>query len=180
LHARPDRSAPILGFAAWSGTGKTTLLKSLIPELRRRGIRVGLMKHAHHGFEIDHPGKDSYELRHAGASPVLVTSSRRRALVTERPEPRDPVLEEELAHFDSRGVDLILVEGFRDAAIPKIVLYRRGHAEGRPSLHDEDVNVVAVATDDPAAAEGGVPVLDINDPAAVAEFIVRDFLGKAA
>lgn len=166
----PLREVRILGFAAYSGTGKTTLLKSLIPLLKKRGLRVGVVKHAHHSFEIDRPGKDSFELRKAGASPVMLSSSRRRAIITEHDTPREPHLVEELQHFDHTELDLILVEGFKNEPIPKIELHRP--ALGKPLLYPRDKCIIALATDqkerfDPAP----LPVLDLNDPWQVADFI---------
>jgi molybdopterin-guanine dinucleotide biosynthesis protein B len=165
---------PVLGFAAFSGTGKTTLLRKLISLLRQKGLRVGLIKHAHHGFDIDHPGKDSHELRHAGASPVLITSSIRRAIITERPVPRDPVLAEELACFDTTDVDLILVEGFKRERFPKIELYRP--ALGKPLLFPEDETIIAIATDAELPLQAIIPLLDLNQPEEIADFILQRFL----
>lgn len=164
---------PVLGFAAFSGTGKTTLLVRLIPLLARRGLRIAMIKHAHHDFDIDIPGKDSYELRKAGARQVLVASDRRRALVTETDPPREPSLEELVAALDLDTVDLVLVEGFRHLAFPRIELHRP--ALGHPLLCREDSSIIAVASD-AAPACGGLPVLDINHPAGIADFIV-DWLG---
>lgn len=165
---------PIIGFAAYSGTGKTTLLRCLIPLLKARHLRVGLIKHSHHSFEIDHPGKDSYELRRIGASPVMLCSALRRAMVTERPTPQDPRLDEELAYFDQDAVDLILVEGFKRERFPKIELCRP--ALGNPLLYPEDNAVIAVATDGPLPIAPAVPVLDLNQPQTIADFIVARFL----
>jgi molybdopterin-guanine dinucleotide biosynthesis protein B len=172
----PDSSLPVLGFAAFSGTGKTTLLTKLLPLLRAQGLRVGLVKHAHHGFDIDHPGKDSHELRLAGASPVLIASSVRRAMITERPTPRDPVLAEELACFGSVDVDLILVEGFKRERFPKIELYRP--ALGHPLLFPQDHTIIAIATDAPLPARPPIPTLDLNRPDEIAAFILQDFLRR--
>jgi len=162
-------SLPVLGFAAWSGTGKTTLLRGLIPALQARGMRVAVIKHAHHDFDIDKPGKDSYELRKAGADQVLVASSRRWALVTEvRPE-REPVLEDLVGRLDAESCDLILVEGFRHLAFPKIELHRP--SLGRPLLFPEDPSIIAVAADAPLGRETALPRLDLNDIDAIAEFV---------
>lgn len=159
----------MLGIAAWSGTGKTTLLVRLLPLLRQRGLRVGLVKHAHHTFDVDTPGKDSYELRAAGASPVLVASRRRWALMAETPAEADPVLSDLLARFDVREVDLILVEGFKHEAFPKVELHRP--AVGKPLLFPDDPNVVAVATDAPLPRPADLPVLDLNDVEGIADFV---------
>ncbi|HFQ14122.1 MAG TPA: molybdopterin-guanine dinucleotide biosynthesis protein B, partial [Gammaproteobacteria bacterium] len=117
------RSTPLLGFVAFSGTGKTTLLRQLIPLLKARGLKIGLIKHAHHRFDIDIPGKDSYELRKAGADRVLVASQQRWAMVSETPQQDgDPALADMLAHIDKDDLDLILVEGFKHARFPKLEL----------------------------------------------------------
>lgn len=166
---------PVLGLAAFSGTGKTTLLKKLLPRLTQRGFRVGLIKHSHHSFEIDQPGKDSYELRRAGANPVMLSSSHRRALMTEHRSPAPPALSTELAHFDQSGLDLILVEGFKRERFPKIELTRP--SLGHPLLFPDDESVIAVASDAPLPLPATVPLLDLNDPAAIARFIIDEFLG---
>ena len=160
---------PVLGFAAFSGTGKTTLLRKLIPLLARQGLRTGIIKHAHHEFDIDIPGKDSYELRKAGARQVLVASARRRALITETHEAGDPDLDALIARLDPATVDLILVEGFRHVPFPKIELHRQ--ALGHPLLHPYDPAIIAVACDHPLDA-GPLPVLDLNDAGAIAAFII--------
>jgi molybdopterin-guanine dinucleotide biosynthesis protein B len=168
---------PILGFAAASGTGKTTLLKAIIPRLRNRGVRVGLIKHAHHAFEVDQPGKDSYELRKAGACPVLITSLNRRVILFDHAEPKDPELWEELTFLDTRDLDLILVEGFKREVFPKIELYREGI--GAPLQFPEDPSVIAIATDGSLGVLPPIPVLDLNDPEAVCQFIGAHFLPQA-
>ena len=160
---------PLLGFAAWSGVGKTTLLAQLIPILRERGLRIGLIKHGHHDFEIDHPGKDSYRLRAAGASPVMITSRRRRAWIEELEEERDPSLDIELASFNQVGLDLLLVEGFKKESFPKLELYRS--SLGHPTMFPDDPWIIAVATDQDLAVVPEIPVLDINDPIQIANFI---------
>jgi molybdopterin-guanine dinucleotide biosynthesis protein B len=168
---------PLLGFAAFSGTGKTTLLKKLIPLLTARGLKVGLIKHSHHAFEIDRPGKDSYELRQAGANPVMLSSSHRRAIMTEHRPAREPTLNEELLHFEQTGLDLILVEGFKRERFPKIELHRP--ALGKPLLFPEDDTIIAIATDIAPAVEPTIPRLDINDPEQIARFILENFLADA-
>lgn len=160
---------PVLGFAAFSGTGKTTLLVQLLPRLRAAGLRIGMIKHAHHKFDVDVPGKDSYELRKAGASQMLVTSSRRWALMTDLDEERDPVLQEMLDRLDQGGLDLVLVEGFKHEAFPKIELHRP--AMGSPLLYPQDASVIAVATDAPLPEPAGLPLLDLNDVAGIAAFV---------
>ena len=160
---------PVLGFAAFSGTGKTTLLEKLIPQLTERGIRIGLVKHAHHAFDIDQPGKDSYRLRKAGARQVLIASNQRQALMTENITPQEPRLDELLTRLDLDNIDLVLVEGFKHVAFPKIELHRK--ALGKTLLHPEDADIIAVASDHLTDC-GDLPALDINDTAAIAAFIV--------
>lgn len=166
-----DFDIPTVGITAPSGTGKTTLLTRLIPLLNAQGIRVGLIKKTHHDIELDRPGKDSYLLRLAGANPVMLSSPRRRILVTEFPKPGDGSLAADLACFDPAQVDLILVEGYRNEAFPKIELHRL--ALGCAPLHPEDSNVVAVATDDPNLQTGTLPRLELNRPESVAEFLLE-------
>ena len=172
-------NTPIIGFCAHSGTGKTTLLKALIPLLAERGLRVGIVKHAHHEFDTDQPGKDSYELRKAGARQTLVSSSRRSALITEIADGEpEPGLDELVARLDARGLDLILVEGFKREAFPKIELSRA--AIDKPAMHPCDPNIIALATDAAADSDIKIPVLDLNDVAALADFVagfVADGLG---
>lgn len=164
---------PVLGFAALSGTGKTTLLKKLIPVLKQQGLRIGLIKRSHHDFEIDRPGKDSHALRMAGASPVMLSSSYRRAIITEHEFVRERSLDEELAFFDQNDVDLILVEGFKQELFPKIELSRQ--ALGNPLLFPQDPSIIAIATDAELPASTDISVLDINQPAQIAGFILRRF-----
>jgi molybdopterin-guanine dinucleotide biosynthesis protein B len=182
MSAGPPRLAhaqvPLLGIAAFSGTGKTTLLTRLIPLLKDAGLRVGLIKHSHHALEIDYPGKDSYELRQAGASPVMLSSSHRRAIMTEHPAPHEPDLDGELRYFDQTGVDLILVEGFKQEHFPKIELHRP--SLGRPLLFPSDDSVIAVATDGTIPVETPLPQLDLNAPEQIARFILDEFLPHAS
>lgn len=157
----------VFGVSGYSGSGKTTLIEQLIPRFVEAGLKVALIKHAHHDFDIDKPGKDSYRHREAGAVEVLITSDRRWALMHElRGEP-EPGLEQQLRRLSP--CDLVLVEGYKRAAIPKLEIYRS--ALGQPLLHPEDANVVAVAADGPL--ETPLPVLDLNQPARIAEFIIR-------
>ena len=162
---------PVLGFAAWSGTGKTTLLKQLLPRLQQRGLRIGCIKHAHHDFDVDQPGKDSYELRHAGASQMLIASARRWALMTEDPQDEAPQLTDLLTKLDTNLLDMVLVEGFKAEVYPKIELYRP--AMGKPLRSEQDQNIIAIATDDPAALPGGLklPILDINNLDEIEAFV---------
>jgi molybdopterin-guanine dinucleotide biosynthesis protein B len=164
---------PLLGFCAWgSGVGKTTLLTNLIPVLVEHGVRLSVVKHAHHTFDIDHPGKDSYRLREAGAVQMLLGSSKRWALVTERSRMDDGQqeigLSELLQHLDHTQVHLVLVEGFKQEDIPKIEVYRP--SLNKPLLADNDPNVIAVASDGPVHT--GLPVLDLNNPQTIAEFVL--------
>lgn len=168
---------PLLGFAAASGTGKTTLLKTLIPLLKAEGLRIGLIKHAHHAFEVDQPGKDSFVLRQAGASPVMLSSSHRRALITEHPTPSEPVLNDELQFLDQSGIDLLLVEGFKREAFPKIELHRRALAN--PLLYPADHHIIAIAVDAPLEPTPPIPCLDLNRPEQIADFILTRFLPEA-
>lgn len=165
---------PVLGFAAWSGTGKTTLLIKLIPLLKAHGLRIGLIKKSHHDFEIDYPGKDSYELRKAGASPVMVSSSHRRAVITEHTEIHDPTLTEELTHLETDELDLVLVEGFKKESFPKIELHRP--ALGKPLMFPYDTSIIAVASDAELALPPTLPRLDLNRPESVSQFIIDRFL----
>ena len=160
---------PVLGFAAFSGTGKTTLLEKLIPQLTEQGIRIGMIKHAHHEFEIDKPGKDSYRLRKAGAQQMLIASSRRQALMTENTTPREPYLDDLVLRMDLNNIDLVLVEGFRHVPFPRIELHRK--IPGKKLLYPDDPGIIAV-TSDHLVDCGGLPALDINDTAAIAAFIV--------
>ena len=162
---------PVLGFAAFSGTGKTTLLTQLIPLLREHGLRIGLIKRSHHTFEIDKPGKDSYLLRQAGAVQVVVASAKRTALI--RQHNLEPPLEDLLQCLQTNPLDIILVEGFKYQAIPKLELHRP--SLGYPLLCRTDLAVIAVATDTPLREEVLVPVLDLNDVATIARF-VQDWL----
>ena len=156
----------VFGFAGYSGSGKTTLIEQLIPRFVQAGLRVSLIKHAHHAFDIDKPGKDSYRHREAGATEVLVTSDRRWVLMHELRDEMQPSLEEQLARF--APCDLVLVEGFKRAAIPKLEVYRPSFE--RPLLHPEDANIVAIAADAPV--QTALPLLDLNDVDAIAEFII--------
>ena len=163
---------PLLGFSAYSGTGKTTLLSKILPILKSRGIRVGVLKHAHHTFDIDHPGKDSHTLRHAGASQMLIASSKRWALMTETHENgHSPDLNEMLTQLDQSQLDLVLIEGFKNESHPKIELNRP--SLGKPLLHSNDMNIIAIATDQPITTDRNIPQLDINDENQVVDFVLN-------
>lgn len=157
----------IFGFAGYSGSGKTTLIEQLIPIFTARGLKVSLIKHAHHTFDVDTPGKDSYRHRHAGATEVLVTSSRRWVLMHELRGTAEPDLNEQLMHLSP--CDLLLVEGFKHEAIPKLEVYRA--QVGEPMLHPQDKHIVAVASDAPLNT--ALPLLDLNNPPAIAAFVLR-------
>ena len=162
----------VFGFTGYSGSGKTTLLEALIPRFNAAGLRVSLIKHAHHGFDIDRPGKDSFRLREAGCSEVLLVSDSRWVLMHELRDEPEPSLDEQLARFSA--CDLVLVEGFKRTPIPKLEVFR-------PSVGKELIGgtgietIVAVATDTPAAVATltDLPVLDLNDHGAVVDFILH-------
>jgi len=157
----------LIGLAGWSGAGKTTLLTRLIPCLAARGIGVSTVKHAHHRFDIDTPGKDSHAHRQAGARQVLVASAQRWALLTEHRGAPEPPLATLLSQF--APVDLVIVEGFKQEAHPKIEVHRAGN--GRPWLHPEDPRIVAVASD--IAPPGGLPWAGLDDVERIADFVLR-------
>ncbi|HZQ74558.1 MAG TPA: molybdopterin-guanine dinucleotide biosynthesis protein B [Burkholderiales bacterium] len=154
------------GFAGWSGSGKTTLIEKLIPRFVQRGLRVSLVKHAHHTFDVDQPGKDSYRHRHAGATEVLVTSSRRWVLMHELRGAQEPSFEDQVERLSP--CDLLLVEGFKFAPIPKLEVWRA--QTGEAMLHPNDPHIVALASD--ARVETKLPFFDLNDDAAIAAFIM--------
>ena len=161
---------PVLAISAWSGTGKTTLLKRLIPALCAKGIRPGLIKHTHHNMDVDKPGKDSYELRKAGAAQTMVASNQRWALMTETPDEAPLDLAYLVSRMDHSTLDLVLVEGFKHEAVAKILLFRSdaGHDVCELML---DEHVIAVASD--VALPLQVPVLDLNDVDGISEFIMQ-------
>jgi molybdopterin-guanine dinucleotide biosynthesis protein B len=157
----------IIGLAGWSGSGKTTLLARAIPRLVARGLRVSTVKHAHHGFDLDQPGKDSHSHRAAGATEVLVGSAKRWALVHELRGAREPRLPELLRKLTP--VDLVIVEGYKRQPHPKLEVYRAGL--GKPLLHPDDPHIVAIAADAPAP-DARVPVVDIDDIDAIVEMLL--------
>lgn len=168
---------PLLGFAAYSGTGKTTLLTQLIPMLKANGIHLGVIKHAHHEFDIDHPGKDSYRLRKAGAEQMLIASPKRWALMVETPAQVEADLDSLIDKLDHRQLDLILIEGFKHVAYPKIELHRR--ALGKAYLYPDDKSIMAIAVDEPDAANHPLPVLDLNRPEQITAYILKQVLNKS-
>ena len=159
----------VFGFAGFSGVGKTTLIEQLIPRFVLHGLSVSLIKHAHHHFDIDKQGKDSYRHREAGCNEVLVTSGKRWVLMHELRAEDEPSLETQLKLF--APCDLVLVEGYKHAAIPKLELHRP--ALQRPLLFPTDQNIVGVATDSPGHIETGLPKLNINAPEEIVAFIIK-------
>ena len=158
----------IFGLVGWSGSGKTTLIRKLIPELTGMGYRVSTMKHTHHNFDIDKPGKDSYEHRVAGASQVLITGKKRWALLNENRQTSEPTIEELLARMDE--VDLVLIEGFKSHSHAKLEVFRP--SVGKDMIAANDGSVVAVATDE-SLVDVQLPVLDLNNVSAVADFVIN-------
>jgi molybdopterin-guanine dinucleotide biosynthesis protein B len=163
----------VVGFAGYSGAGKTHLVEQLIPALKMRGLRVSVVKHAHHKFDIDHPGKDTYRHREAGAFEVVVASDRRLALMREFERPAALTVHQLLAELYD-GVDWVLVEGFKQSNLLKIEVWRPD--SGKPALYPDDDFIVAIATDAPTALPQSTlrPVLDLNDADAVAEWLVEN------
>ncbi|AQS35387.1 molybdopterin-guanine dinucleotide biosynthesis protein MobB [Shewanella psychrophila] len=168
-------SIPVLGFCAYSGTGKTTLLKKLIPELNSRGVKLAVVKHAHHNFDVDIPGKDSFEMRKAGARQMLVASHVRWALMTENAVEGDPQLPHLLQQIEQDKVDIVLVEGFKKLELPKIELHRAAH--GKPFIHTQDDNIQAIACCDDTQVPSELHRLDINNVAQIADFVI-EYIGK--
>ena len=164
----------VVGFAGYSGSGKTTLVEQLIPELRLLGLRVSVVKHAHHKFDIDHAGKDSWRHREAGAYEVAVASDRRMALMREFEQPHAPSVHELLAELDPRA-DWVLVEGFKDCDLPKIEIWRTPTPDyrERPVRYPHDPRIVAVATDAPQLPVPTLlPLLDLDAPHAVVQWLL--------
>ncbi|MGR5127780.1 molybdopterin-guanine dinucleotide biosynthesis protein B [Photobacterium swingsii] len=165
---------PTLGFAGYSGSGKTTLLEKLIPLLRAKDLRIGLLKHSHHDIEPDKPGKDSYRLRHAGCQQTLLATQKRHMLYFEYPEEdrSEPELDQCLAQLDHSKLDLVLVEGFRDQPIPKIEIHRPSY--GKPFLHSQDQHIIAIASDTVIKpTHNSLPQLNLNKPEEIATFILQ-------
>jgi molybdopterin-guanine dinucleotide biosynthesis protein B len=158
----------IIGFAGWSGSGKTTLLTKVIPRLTARGLTVSTIKHAHHGFDVDQPGKDSHSHRIAGATEVLVGSATRWALVHELRGAPEPTLGKLLAKL--APVDLVIVEGYKREAHPKLEIHRA--AIGKPLLQPGDPKIVAIVSDQPLPG-AAVPVVDLDDVEGVVEILLR-------
>ena len=163
----------VVGFAGFSGSGKTTLVERLIPALKQRGLRVSVIKHAHHSFDIDHPGKDTFRHRAAGAFEVVVASQNRLALIREFEQPGALSVHQLIAELQG-DVDWVLVEGFKHSDVLKIEIWRA--SSGQPVRYVDDDFVVAIATDSPGQLPQATlrPVLDLNDPDAVADFLVSN------
>ncbi len=165
----------VVGFAGYSGSGKTTLVEQLIPVLKKRGLRVSVVKHAHHSFDIDRPGKDTHRHREAGAFEVVVASSNRFALMREFEKPSAMTVHQLIAELYD-GVDWVLVEGFKDSDLLKIEVWRAPTAEyvGKPARYIDDDFIVAIATDAPDQLPQATerPVLNINDAEAVADYLL--------
>jgi molybdopterin-guanine dinucleotide biosynthesis adapter protein len=157
----------VFGFAGWSGSGKTTLIEKLIPRFAGAGLRISLIKHAHHSFDVDQPGKDSYRHRHAGCAEVLVSSSKRWALMHELRGAPEPSLQDQVKQLSF--CDLVIVEGYKSAPIPKLEVHRR--ASHAPLLFPEDSHVVAIATDE--RLDTPLPQLELDDAPAIARFIIQ-------
>jgi molybdopterin-guanine dinucleotide biosynthesis protein B len=156
----------IFGFAGWSGSGKTTLIEQVIPRFVRAGLKVSLIKHAHHRFDVDHPGKDSYRVREVGCSEVLVTSGQRWALMHEMRGEAEGTLDEQIARMSP--CDLLLIEGYKYYPLPKLEIYRA--ANGKPLLYPGDEHIVALATDTPVQFR--LPEFDLEDYDAIAAFVL--------
>jgi molybdopterin-guanine dinucleotide biosynthesis protein B len=158
----------IIGLAGWSGSGKTTLLAKVIPSIVARGLKVSTLKHAHHAFDVDQPGKDSHTHRMAGATEVLVSSANRWALVHELRGAAELSLEALLDKLSA--VDLVLVEGYKRQPHPKLEIYRA--ALGKPLMHPDDPAIIGIASDQPLPA-APIPVIDLDDVEQVTEFLIR-------
>jgi molybdopterin-guanine dinucleotide biosynthesis protein B len=159
----------VFGLAGWSGSGKTTLVTRLLPALLQRGVSVSTIKHAHHAFDVDQPGKDSYRHRDAGATEVMVSSQNRWALMHELRGASEPPLAELLSHMSP--VDLVIVEGFKRTAVPKLEVHRP--SVGKPLLAPEDSDIVAIATDVPVIGIGTLPRFALDDVGVIADFIIN-------
>ena len=156
----------IFGFAGWSGSGKTTLIEQVVPRFVRSGLKVSLIKHAHHRFDVDHPGKDSFRHRAAGCSEVLVASEERWALMHEMRGEAEATVEEQIRRMSP--CDLLLIEGYKHYPLPKLEIYRA--ANGKPLLHPEDEHIVALATDTPVQSR--LPQFGLEDYDAIVEFVL--------
>ena len=167
-----DFPLPLLGFAAFSGTGKTTLLSKLLPLFVEQGLRVGVVKHTHHKFDIDHSGKDSHTIRKAGAEQIVIASKIRTAIIIEHQDRREePSLSEALKSLEVDKLDLVLVEGFKRESFPKIELYRKDL--DKPYLYFDDPLILAIASDPVVSDVDSLSCLDLNEPKEIFDFIVK-------
>ena len=161
---------PVIGFSAYSGTGKTTLIKQVIPLLKSRGLKIAVIKHAHHHFDLDQPGKDRYELRKAGAAHTIICTTTRMAAISEFATPdEEPSLQQIVDTLDTGKFDILLVEGYKHLAFDKIELHRT--AMKKPYLYPKDPNIIALACDASSPDALAIPMLDLNSPQQIAEFI---------
>jgi len=158
----------IFGITGWSGSGKTTLIEQIVPRLVGKGLVVSLIKHAHHSFDVDHPGKDSYRHRHAGCTEVLVSSQNRWVIMHELRGAPEPTLDEQLGRVSP--CDLLLIEGYKRYPMPKLEVWRSENA--KPFLHPDDDNIVALATDVPQKS-GPTRRFDLNDHDGIADFVLE-------
>jgi len=163
---------PVIGFVGYSGSGKTTLLTEVVQKFTQRGIRTAVIKHAHHRFDIDTPGKDSYVLRHAGAIQTIVASKHRWALMVETPDAtHEPALADLLNQLDPSKLDIVFVEGFKHSNFPKLEIHRP--ALNKPLLYPDNPDIIALVTNPPVAAtRTAIPILDLNDTEQVTQFII--------
>ena len=175
MDAPTKGSMRIIGLAGWSGSGKTTLITKLIPRLIARGVKVSTLKHAHHGFDLDQPGKDSFFHRAAGATEVIISSARRWAILHELRE--EPEWDLRVLVTKMSPVDLVLVEGFKRDAFPKLEIYRAEN--GKPLIHPEDPHIVAIASD-VALPQARIPVVDLNDIEAIADLLLKSAIPISA
>jgi len=168
---------PILGFAAYSGTGKTTLLRKVIPLLAKKGIRIGMVKHSHHNIDVDHPGKDSYELRKAGTDQMVLASPNRTTLIVEHADREDSDLATALSYLQTDSLDLVLVEGFKHENIAKIELHRKEME--RPFIYPKDNKIIAIVVDKELSLENASHLsrLDLNQPQQISDFI-EEFINR--
>lgn len=168
MHTQRQVQTRIIGLAGWSGSGKTTLITKVIPRLAARGLRVSTLKHAHHGFDLDTPGKDSFMHRAAGATEVIISSAKRWAILHELREEQEWNLPDLLRKMSP--VDLVLVEGFKRDRFPKLEIHRVEN--GKPLLHPEDPHIVAIACDSPLPG-ARLPHVDLNDIDAVVDVLLK-------